>query len=117
MESGKRWTQAWLLGKLHGSLETPDNKGTSGLPYRAVLKAQMRKCMREKKHFEVCEVILPGAPSFSLTRCPGSGPVCRWEWRAWLKKRKDQNSGWVADEESERWGKQGAAELAPRAQG
>lgn len=23
---------------------------------------------------------------------------------AGLKKRKDQNSGWVADEESERWG-------------
>lgn len=35
---------------------------------------------------------------------------------AGLKQRKGQNSGWVANEESELLGKQGAAELAARAQ-
>ena len=35
---------------------------------------------------------------------------------AGLKQRKGQNSGWVANEESECLGKQGAAELAARAQ-
>ena len=49
IESGKRWTQAPLaVGRVTLVSETPDNKGTSILPYRAVLKAQMRKCMRKK---------------------------------------------------------------------
>lgn len=48
--------------------------------------------MREKKHFEVCEVILPRTPSFSLTDvqvraqyAAGSGGVAKEEERPELR--------------------------------
>ena len=95
----------WLLRKSHHITESlfpflwDDNKIISILPYRTVLTAQTRKCMG--KHFEICELIPPRAPSFSLARCPVSGPMCLHWCSKELEERKRPGSRRVGSEESE----------------